>query len=238
MFSIIVVILFTYMSNDGVIMHTEMIIRITKYYRILHKLKSLGLERVFASNLADAAGVSPAVVRKDFSLLSLIGQKRGGYGINAIISHLDTILGKDQAQKAAVIGCGRIGGALLRYNGFTADGIQIVAGFDTNVRICDDKDCPVPVYPMSELEEIIAREQIRVAILTVNEQAAAEVFQRLLDAGIKGFLNFTPVGLRAPRDHMQIPGESIPTVVVHNVNIALELEQIFYEMNLLTAQHR
>ena len=236
MFSIIVVKDFTYISVIGVIMHTEMIIRITKYYRILHKLKSLGLERVFASNLADAAGVSPAVVRKDFSLLSLIGQKRGGYDINVLITHLDRILGKDQAQRAAVIGCGGVGGALLRYNGFTADGIQIVAGFDTNVRICDDKDCPVPVYPMSDLEEVIEREQIRVAILTVNEQAAAEVFQRLLEAGIKGFLNFTPVGLRAPRDLVHSPGETLPSVVVHNVNIALELEQIFYEMNLLSAQ--
>ncbi len=92
-------------------MHGEMIIRITKYYRILHKLKSLGLERVFANNLGDAAGVNATIVRKDFSLLKIIGQKRGGYEIDKLISSLDKILGKDKPQRAIIVGCGRIGGA-------------------------------------------------------------------------------------------------------------------------------
>ncbi|MGM0432594.1 MAG: redox-sensing transcriptional repressor Rex [Spirochaetota bacterium] len=207
-------------------MHHDMIMRITKYYRTLHKLKSLGLERVFANNLGDAAGVNATIVRKDFSLLNIIGQKRGGYEIDRLISNLDAILGKDKMQKAIIVGCGRIGGALMRYRGFASDGLQIVAGFDINPNICSEEDCPVPVYDITQLEEVLAEQKVQVAILSVPEQEASDLFHRLIRAGIRGFLNFTPIGLKASKD------ESDKPIIVHDVNIALELEQIFYEINI------
>ena len=211
-------------------MHSDMIIRITKYYRILHKLKSLGLERVFANNLGDAAGVNATVVRKDFSLLKIIGQKRGGYEIDNLIASLDAILGKDKSQEAVIVGCGRIGGALMRYRGFASDGIQIVAGFDINTHVCDDHECPIPIYPLDQLEQVITEKSIQVAIITVPEQEAAEVFRRLVTAGVRGFLNFTPIGLKPLKD------EDNKNLIIHNVNIALELEQIFYELNIAENQ--
>lgn len=207
-------------------MHKEMILRLTKYYRILHKLKALGLERVFANNLGDAIGVKGAVVRKDFTILKISGQKRGGYDISSLISELNTILGKDKPQRAIVVGCGRIGGALMRYSGFAMDGIHITAGFDINPAACDDDQCPIPIYPMDKLESFIADEDIRVAIIAVAEQASTEVFNRLRKGGIKGILNFTPIELKITR-----PQEHAP-LVIRNVNIALELEHIFYEINI------
>lgn len=217
-------------------MHQDMIIRITKYDRILHKLKSIGLERVFANNIGDAVGVTATVVRKDFSLLNIIGQKRGGYDINKLITSLDHILGKDGSQKAAVIGCGRIGGAMLRYNGFESDGIKIVAGFDTNTRICEKNDCPVPIHAMDNLKEVIEKEQIKLAIIAVPEQTAPDVFSRLLDAGVRGFLNFTQAGLKAPKPFNALENKPGEHVVVHSVNIGLELEQIVYELNMADKQ--
>ncbi len=207
-------------------MHKEMILRLTKYYRILHKLKALGLERVFANNLGDAIGVKGAVVRKDFTILKISGQKRGGYNISSLISELNTILGKDKPQRAVVVGCGRIGGALMRYSGFAMDGIHLTAGFDINPSVCDDDQCPIPIYPMEKLESFIKEEDIRVAIIAVNEQASTEVFNQLKEAGIKGILNFSPIELRITRTHER------PPVIIRNVNIALELEHIFYEINI------
>jgi redox-sensing transcriptional repressor len=204
-----------------------MILRLTKYYRILHKLKALGLERVFANNLGDAVGVNAAVVRKDFSLLDIIGQKRGGYDIEKLIADLDKILGKNKPEKAVIVGCGRIGGALMRYSGFAADGIHIAAGFDVDTGVCEKESCPIPVYPMEELERVIREEDIRVGIITVPEHASTEVFNRLKAAGIKGYLNFTPVELKTSKQEHQEP------LVIHNVNIALELEHIFYELNIM-----
>lgn len=207
-------------------MHRDMIMRITKYYRILHKLKSLGLERVFANNLGDAAGVNATIVRKDFSLLNIIGQKRGGYEIDKLISNLDAILGKDKEQKAVVVGCGRIGGALMRYRGFDSDGLKIIAGFDISDHVCEDESCPVPVYDISQIERVVKEEGVEVAILTVPEQETSKMFNTLLSAGVRGFLNFSPVGLKTTRTDDDKP------IIVHNVNIALELEQIFYEINI------
>jgi len=213
-------------------MHRDMIVRITKYDRNLRQLKNMGFERVFANNIGDPAGIPAAAVRKDFSLLKIIGQKRGGYDIDKLIANLDHILGKNGSQNAAVIGCGRIGGALLRYNGFESDGIRIVAGFDINTRICEEENCPVPVYSMDRLEEIAARKNIMLAIITVPEQAAPDVFHRLIDFGVRGFLNFTSSGLKAPREPNGDSEKNFDHIVVHNVNIGLEMEQIIYELNM------
>lgn len=216
-------------------MHYDMIVRISKYDRILRQLKNLGLERVFANNIGDAAGVPATVVRKDFSLLNIIGQKRGGYDINKLIVSLNTILGKDGSQNAAVVGCGRIGGALLRYNSFESDGIQIVAGFDNNPRICEENSCPVPIFPMEKMSEMVEKLKIVLAIIAVPEQAASAAFDHLLDAGVRGFLNFTPAGLKAPRINSD-PNSPKNHIVIHNVNIGLELEQIIYELNIRDKQ--
>lgn len=207
-------------------MNQEMVIRITRYYRILNRLRALGLERVFAHNLADAAGVSAATVRKDFSLLSIQGQKRGGYEINELTVALGQILGKKgQPEHVVIVGCGRIGKALMYYNGFEQDGIKIVAGFDSDAAIYNDHSLPVPVYPPSRLEEVIRKSEAKVAIVTVPETATSDTFQQLIQAGIEGVLNFSPITLKPA---VKADGSK---VVVHNVNIALELEQIFYQLH-------
>lgn len=206
-------------------MNSDMLIRITRYYRILNRLRSLGLEKVFAHNLADAAGVSAAVVRKDFSLLEIHGQKRGGYEIHDLLRHLGRILGKtNEPQNVIIVGCGRIGKALMHYNGFEPDGIRIVAGFDSDPLVYSDSTHPVPVYPLSRIDEVVGAFNVKVAIITVPESATSDVYQRLIDAGITGVLNFSPITLKP----VKLENGTFP--IIHNMNIALELEQIFYEL--------
>lgn len=201
-----------------------MLIRVTRYYRALNRLRAIGLEKVFAHNLADAAGVSAAIVRKDFSLLEIHGQKRGGYEIQELIEIIGNILGKGENQNVIVIGCGRIGKALMHYQGFEPDGIKVVAGFDTDPVVYSNPSHPIPVYPLSRLEEVIKVHNVKVAIITVPESNAQECYMNLLDAGITGVLNFSPITLKPQKTRQGI----IP--VVHNINIGLELEQIFYEL--------
>lgn len=205
-------------------MNNDMLIRVTRYYRALNRLRTIGLEKVFAHNLADAAGVSAAVVRKDFSQLEIHGQKRGGYEITDLIERIGTILGKGDEQHVIVVGCGRIGKALMHYSGFESDGLRIVAGFDNDPIVYSDASQPIPVYPMSRLEEVISALKVSVAIITVPESAATDTYAQLLAAGITGILNFSPVTLKSVRTKDGI----MP--VVHNINIGLELEQIFYEL--------
>ena len=205
-------------------MNNDMLIRVTRYYRALNRLRAIGLEKVFAHNLADAAGVSAAVVRKDFSQLELHGQKRGGYEITDLIERIGTILGKGDEQNVIVVGCGRIGKALMHYSGFESDGIRIAAGFDNDPIVYSDPSQPIPVYPMSRLEEVVSAMKVSVAIITVPEASATDTYANLLAAGVTGIMNFSPVTLKPVRTKDGI----LP--VVHNINIGLELEQIFYEL--------
>ena len=205
-------------------MNNDQLIRITRYYRSLNRLKTIGLEKVFAHNLADAAGVSAAIVRKDFSQLAIYGQKRGGYEIHDLLQSLGEILGKGDAQNCIIIGCGRIGKALMHYNGFEPDGIRIVAGFDSDPMVYSDASHPVPIYPINRIDEVVGALDVQAGIITVPEQAANDSYERLIKAGIMGILNFSPITLKP-----QLQEDGVMPVV-HNINIALELEQIFYEL--------
>jgi len=205
-------------------MNSDQLVRVTRYFRTLNRLKTIGLERVFAHNLADAAGVSAATVRKDFSQLGIYGQKRGGYALSELLTSLAELLGKGDSQNCIILGCGRIGKALMHYSGFEQDGIRVVAGFDSDPLVYSDSSHPIPVYPLSRIDEVVKALDVKVGILTVPEQAANDSYERLLGSGVMGILNFTPVTIKA---QAQKDGR-MP--VVHNINIALELERIFYEL--------
>ncbi len=210
-------------------MNKDFILRLTKYKRLLYKLKALGFERVFSNNLGDAIGVTPALVRKDFSTLNLPGNKRGGYNIDTLIEKLDKILGRDRPQHVIVVGCGRIGTALMEYSGFNTDGIEIVAGFDSHPENVHNTS-GVPIYGMDKLEEYVEEHDIKVGVIAVPDTEASKVLDRLIEAGIRGVLNFAPVELKCTRT--DCPGST----TIHNVNIALELEHLFYQVNSQEAE--
>lgn len=194
----------------------ETVIRLTRYRSVMEKLRSLGFVKVFSDNLADALGVSSALVRKDFSTFHLTGNKRGGYKVDDLITRLNTILGRDDEQKVIIIGCGKIGTALMNYSGFMREHIRVVAGFDTDPQRLAPQ-AAIPVLDLSKLKSVVQKEQVRVAVLTVPESGAAVVANACADAGIKGILNFAPVLLKSNGDMM-----------IQNINIASEIENLFY----------
>ena len=198
-----------------------LISRLTRYLRVLRQLRSLGFAKVFSNNLGDAVGVSAAVVRKDFSAISIGGNKRGGYDIDYLITEIVDVLGKKEPQEAVLVGCGRMGSAILQHRGIEKEEIRIVAGFDVE-KSKIDHTAPVPVYDMSELKKIVRAQKVEVAVLTVPDDSAQEVFDKLIDAGVRGFLNFTSVPLKCPEAALS------DGCVVHQVNIGLELEILFY----------
>lgn len=195
------------------------ITRLSNYRRVIFKLKSLGFQRVFSDNLADALGISSVQVRKDFSEFGLTGNKKGGYPISGILVDLDRILGKDMLRKVVVVGCGKMGKTLMGYSGFSGEGIKVVAGFDTDpVNI--DPDGRIPILDIMEMSEYIKKEKIQIAILAVPEHAAPTAIEQLKNIGIKGILNFAPV-----------QAHSTSSCEIRNINIALELENMFYFVN-------
>ena len=202
----------------------EVIRRLSRYRNVMRKMKALGLVKVFSDNLADAVGVSPSLVRKDFSMFNLTGNKRGGYRIDDLVSKLNVLLGKDKKQKVVIIGCGKLGQALMNHNGFPRVGIRVAAGFDSDPSVLDP-DAPIPILHVKEIREFIDENQIRVAALTVPEPAAQSMIDTLRKTCCKGVINFAPISLKSTEDFL-----------VHNINIEQEIENLFYNIHFAEAQ--
>jgi redox-sensing transcriptional repressor len=195
------------------------IIRLSRYKNSLNRLRTLNFVRVFSDNLADAAGVTAAQVRKDFSLFGITGNRRGGYKVDELADQLNKILGKDQLHEFIMIGVGNLGRSLLHYPGFERSGINIAAGFDIDPAKYN-RDGKPPVLPLDQLGEVIRTRDIKLAIIAVPDYAAQQVLELALSAGIKGILNFAPICLKAPGG-----------CVVNNINLETELENLIYFVN-------
>lgn len=195
------------------------IIRLSRYKNALNRLRTLNFVRVFSDNLADAAGVTAAQVRKDFSLFGITGNRRGGYKVEDLADQLNKILGKEQLQEFVLIGVGNMGQALLHYPGFERSGISIAAGFEIDPVRYNLEGKP-PVLPLEQLGDFVRKRSITLAIIAVPDYAAQQVLGLVLGAGIKGVLNFAPICLKAPNG-----------CIVNNINLETELENLIYFVN-------
>ena len=204
----------------------QSIIRLSRYKNALLRFKKLGLVRIVSNTLAEAVGVTPSQVRKDFSFFGISGNKRGGYQIEELITQLYRILGKDKIYSCVIAGAGHIGTALAQYPGFEKEGIAVKALFDVDPA----KHAPqasIPVLSFDQMIQFIQENDIRIGIIAVPEPAAQQVCDLMILAGVKGILNFAPLRLRAPRE-----------VVVNNVNLVLELENVIYFSNVLEKEEQ
>ncbi len=205
----------------AIIASKNSIVRLSRYKNALYRFQKLGYVRVFSDILADAIGVTPAQVRKDFSLFGIKGNKRGGYNVDELIGKLNELLGKNKTQNVIITGAGKIGTALLEYKGFGNEGIRIAASFDIDPAKVNET-AEIPVYPLENLKSFVKNSDIRIGIIAVPDIAAQQVFEIMISAGIKGVLNFAPIRLK-----------DTPDVVVNNVNLELELENVIYFVNAL-----
>lgn len=191
--------------------------RLLLYRLCLAKFKEMGFKKVYSYNLGHEAGVSAEQIRKDFSHFKITGNKKGGYEIESVLDKLNFIFRKNELQKVIIAGMGNIGRALSHYEcGFTERRQYIVAGFDIDpVKI--KRTYNVPVYHMQNMAEYIIANNIQIAIMAVPSISAQEVCTLLVEAGIKGIMNFSPVLLQVPDD-----------VIVNNINLCDELEIVIY----------
>ncbi|MBC8379040.1 MAG: redox-sensing transcriptional repressor Rex [Planctomycetes bacterium] len=200
-------------------MNRKCIIRLSRYKNALKRLKGLGFVKVFSGNLADATGVTSSQVRKDFSMFGITGNRRGGYNVDELITKIREILGKNETQRVVIVGLGNIGKALLRYQGFQAGGIRIIAGFDIDpAKYAPDAE--VPIFPLDDFYDYVARHDVKVGIMAVPDVAAHQISEMMVSAGIKGILNFAPIQLRTADE-----------VIVSNINLEVELENLIYFVN-------
>lgn len=188
--------------------------RLPVYLRVLVDSSE---ETISSDHLAERAGVNAAQVRKDLSHLGSYGTRGVGYDVAYLVRQINRQLGLASDRRVAIVGVGSLGHALARYGGFADRGFRIVAAFDTDPRVIGERVGGVEVHPMSELAEVIAREQVDIAVLTTPAQVAQAVTTALVEAGISSILNFAPVHLQVPED-----------VAVRQVDLGVELQILSY----------
>lgn len=132
---------------------------------------------------------------------------------------MNVILGKDRKQKIIIIGCGKMGRALMNYNGFPRVGIRVAAGFDSDPAVVDES-APIPILHISKIKDFIAEKGIQVAVLAVPESSAQSLIDSLKKTCIKGVINFAPVSLRSSENF-----------IIQNINVEQEIENIFYQIH-------
>jgi len=167
--------------------------------------------------LAKGAGVKPTQLRKDLTYLGQFGTRGLGYDVLELSRMISDELGTTSLQPVILVGVGHLGLALLSYRGFEKEGFEIVAGFDVDPNRRRDKQITQPILQIDQLKDFVHSRKIRMAILAVPANVAQEVTNLLLECGIMGILNFSPIVLHVPEE-----------VMVNNVNVAIELENLSY----------
>ncbi|MDP8262091.1 MAG: redox-sensing transcriptional repressor Rex [Candidatus Ancaeobacter aquaticus] len=197
--------------------------RYCRLYSFLEDLDKKGVEKVQSSELGQLLGVPGFTIRKDLSFIGRDGESTRSYNVVKLKELIGSYFQFDKKRNACVVGLGRIGSALLAYSNFEPQGFNIVAGFEDSINRLELIKSDINVYPVYQLEDVIVREKIEIALVAVPADSAQNVTDRLVTAGVNGVLNFAPVFLSVPQH-----------IVVKNVDLTNMLREIvaFKELNI------
>lgn len=190
--------------------------RLPLYYRFLENLQASGKQRVSSTELSEAVKVDSATIRRDFSYFGALGKKGYGYNVNYLLSFFRKTLDQDELTKVILVGVGNLGTAFLNYNFSKNNNTEIVMAFDVDEEKIGTEMGGVTIHNFHELTEIMDPE-VTVAIITVPSVAAQKIADKLVEAGIKGILNFTPARLDVPDE-----------IRVHHIDLSVELQALVY----------
>ena len=177
---------------------TQTIRRLPQYLRIFYKLHGYGRELVSSTAIAAEIHLLPVVVKKDLQAVGAPSKLRAGFKVAGTIRVIEQFLGWNNLNKAFLVGVGHLGAALLGFGGFKNHGLELVCAFDTAPDKVGSTVHGVPVYHTAQLAGVLARENLKIAVLTVPAAAAQGITDTLLSAGIKAIWNFAPVQLSVP----------------------------------------
>ena len=194
--------------------------RIPVYIQYLKDLPDDGVATISATKIARGLSLGEVQVRKDLALISGQGKPKIGYERIKLMHDLEYHLGYENLTNAVLVGAGKIGRALLDYDGFEEFGIRILAGFDCNDKVISISNNKT-VLPIKEIEEYCAAHGVRIGIITVGQGSAQEVCDRLVACGIKAIWNFAPCALTVPED-----------VILKQENLALSLAHLNSQLKI------
>ncbi|HAJ99037.1 MAG TPA: redox-sensing transcriptional repressor Rex [Bacteroidales bacterium] len=172
--------------------------RLSQYRRLLYNILQQNKHNVYSHELAALMNLTPVQVRRDLMLIGHSGSQSKGYNVKGLITLIGRIIDSETGQKVAIAGLGNLGRAIMSYFSGKREKLSIVAGFDNDTQKTERIIAGIPCYHINKIQEVIAKENISIVILTVAPEAAHEVARLFLDAGVKGILNYTSVPLTLP----------------------------------------
>ncbi len=202
--------------------------RISYYYEALLKLNLPEDAYVSSKKLEDVTGVSCNQVRQDFFYLGIsIGKQKKGYQVRKLFQELKKILSIERGAQVIIVGAGRIGQALSNYKLFNDRNITVTALFDIKTDLVGSEigkpGRKKPILHVDQLEDYLKENpDVKIALLTVPEEAAQETMDKLIGHGVKGIVNFAPKILKVPKE--------IRDVQVINDCIGTALYKIVYQL--------
>jgi redox-sensing transcriptional repressor len=187
--------------------------RLPVYLRALYALADRGKATISSEELAAAAGVNSAKLRKDLSHLGSYGTRGVGYEVEYLVYQISRELGLTQDWPVVIVGAGNLGRALANYGGFVSRGFRIAALFDSEPRVVGSVIAQHVVRHADEIEAVVAAEAVSIGVIAVPAASAQGVCDRLVAAGVTSILNFAPVVLTVPSG-----------VDVRKVDLSIELQ--------------
>lgn len=205
--------------NDGRVPQ-GVIERLPAYLSVLLHLRQEGCSTVSSARLSELAAVNAAQIRRDLAYFGSFGKRGVGYDIPTLVDHIQHILGSDHAHRIAIVGAGKLGGAIASYDGLRARGFDVAAVFDSDPRRIGERIGDQLIRGMDEFERVVSEQSIRFGVIAVPPEAAQEVSDRMARAGIRVILNYTPAFVTAPEP-----------VTVHNTDPVRELLHTLYYLS-------
>ncbi len=187
--------------------------RLPVYLRALYALAERDVATVSSEELAAAAGVNSAKLRKDLSHLGSYGTRGVGYDVEYLVYQVSRELGLTQDWPVVIVGAGNLGRALANYGGFASRGFRIAALLDSDPGVVGSRIAGLAVRHADDIEDVIRRHRVSIGVIATPAGSAQGVCSRLVRAGVTSILNFAPLVLSVPEG-----------VDVRKVDLSIELQ--------------
>ena len=191
--------------------------RLPVYLRALTGLVDQGIETCSSEELAAAAGVNSAKLRKDLSYLGSYGTRGVGYDVDYLRYQIAREIGVTQDWPVVIVGIGNLGHALANFSGFRSRGFRVVALLDADPRRHGERVAGIEVGDFAELDRIVREHGVAIGVIATPADAAQDVADRMVGAGITSILNFAPTVIAVPGG-----------VDVRKVDLSIELQILAY----------
>ena len=191
--------------------------RLSRYLQVLTQARKMGKETISSQELAAYTHINSTQIRRDLSGFGKFGKRGVGYGVDSLLEEIRKILRTSGQHNIALFGAGNLGQAIASSDIFADHGFQVVAMFDVDPDLVGGRVGELEVHPFDRLDEIVSEQQVVVGVLAVPSEAAQEVADRLVDAGVKIIFNYSERLLKVP-----------PEVTVHTSSPAVDLLYALY----------